>query len=343
MSLKSRLVPGALFVLGLGGATQCLFAEEYPLILHGKVMMQDGSVPTKAVSIQRVCSDVQGSAPGPLIDKKGEYQWRMMVDPLRTRACRLEASSEGLQSSSVDISGLNGYNSTTAEIETLILYQKGSNPRAIDSSTQGVPSKASKPFKEAMKAMDAQNFQGMIDHLKEAVEAAPQFAKGWNALGLAYEQVNKYPEAKDAYEHAMAADPKTLAPFVNVEAIYIRSKDWQTALKNANTVISQDSKKMFPVMYMQLAIAQFRTGDLEGAKASVEQAIKLDAGHKMPRTEYILGRILLAKGDVAGAKQHIMHYFELDPTAPDLELLNAHYLKLGTPEAASVDPALERP
>src|SRR5689334_4322535 len=76
---------------GICLATSFLFsvrpaaAEVYPLIIKGKVTMPDGSPPPFAAGIERVCSDSQGSAPGPLTDKKGEYLWRMDVDPLRTR------------------------------------------------------------------------------------------------------------------------------------------------------------------------------------------------------------------------------------------------------------------
>ena len=48
-------------------------AEVYPLIIKGKVTMPDGSPPPFSVAIERICSDLQGSAPGPTTNKKGEY------------------------------------------------------------------------------------------------------------------------------------------------------------------------------------------------------------------------------------------------------------------------------
>src|SRR5512132_3932567 len=87
-------------------------AENYPLIIKGQVTMADGSVPPFTAGIERVCSDAAGSAPGPITDKKGEYLWRMNVDPMRTRACYIRATRVGHTSSTIDISGLNGYTST---------------------------------------------------------------------------------------------------------------------------------------------------------------------------------------------------------------------------------------
>ena len=57
--------------------------------------MPDGSPPPFTAGIERICSDAAGSAPGPITDKKGEYLWRMDVDPLRSRACFIRATHPG--------------------------------------------------------------------------------------------------------------------------------------------------------------------------------------------------------------------------------------------------------
>src|SRR5437660_12508129 len=137
----------------LGG---CLLAalvldENYPLIIRGKVTMADGSPPPKSVGIQRICSDGQGSAPGPLTDKKGEYLWRMDVDPMRTRVCRIESSLPGYASSAVDISTLNGYNNTAVTLAPIVLTASSGDPYVIITSEHEL-SKGNAPGKAAIKA-----------------------------------------------------------------------------------------------------------------------------------------------------------------------------------------------
>src|ERR1700694_2065432 len=83
-------------------------AEVYPLIIRGKVTMPDGSPPPFTAGIERVCSDAAGSAPGPVTAKKGEYLWRMDVDPLRSRSCFIRATHPGYTSTTIDTSALNG-------------------------------------------------------------------------------------------------------------------------------------------------------------------------------------------------------------------------------------------
>ena len=82
-------------------------ATVYPIIVKGKVTMEDGSPPPFTAGIERVCSDVAGSAPGPTTNKKGEYLWRMDVDPLAVRACFLRATQKGYVSTTIDISALD--------------------------------------------------------------------------------------------------------------------------------------------------------------------------------------------------------------------------------------------
>ena len=87
-----RVFWNACLVAGLVALIQVANADYYTLIVEGNVVMPDGSPPPKTVGIERVCSDVQASAPGPLADKKGHYTWKMDLDPENTRVCFLRAT-----------------------------------------------------------------------------------------------------------------------------------------------------------------------------------------------------------------------------------------------------------
>src|SRR5437868_5679859 len=138
--------------------TQPVAAENYPLIIKGKVTMPDGSPPPFTVGIERICSDAIGSAPGPITDKKGDYLWRMDVDPLRSRACFIRATHAGYTSTTIDISALNGYTNTVTTLDTLVISGGSSDPYAIVSKDSNLPSRAAGPWKAAMKALDTSNY-----------------------------------------------------------------------------------------------------------------------------------------------------------------------------------------
>lgn len=317
-------------------------ADTYQVIVNGKVTMEDGSPPPFTVGIERVCTDIQGSAPGPITNKKGEYTWRMEMDAFASRACWIQATHAGYVSSHQDISGINATShDPTYTIPPLVVFKKVPDAYAISISTDNIPSRAKFSFDAAMKSLDAPNFEQAASQLDAAVKASPKFAEGWHALGVIDERLQKPADARQAYEQALKANPKFLQPYVTLAALCVKTKDWDCAAKTAADGIKADTKRLYPELYIHQAVAQYEHKDLSGAESSVQQAIQLDLGRHHPREEYVLGRILEAKGDTGAAKEHMEKYLKLEPNTPDIDAVRAHLQNLGKPEAAAVDPALE--
>jgi hypothetical protein len=331
-----RIYIGVLLTLLLAAA---LAAQTYPLIIRGKVTMQNGSAPPQPVGIQRTCSDVQGSAPGPLTDKKGEYLWRMDVDPTRTRVCYLDARLQGYVSTRIDISAFNGFISTTKDLPPLMLRPAIPDPRTINASETDVPAKSKNAWKAAMKAVDADNLEEAQKQLQAVTEGSPRFARGWHTLGIVEQAQQKLPQARDAFQHAIDADPKSFGSYVMIARIGIKSKDWQSAANASDALIKADPKLTYPEIYLHQAAARLKLKDLAGAESAAANA----QNNQIARAEFILGRIAEAKGDLAGAREHITKYIALDPTASDIGQIQLFLEALGKPEAANFDPDLEAP
>ncbi|HEY6346288.1 MAG TPA: tetratricopeptide repeat protein [Bryobacteraceae bacterium] len=325
-------------IVCLLGLAALAFGDTYTLILRGKVVMADGSPPPKSVGIERACSDIQGSAPGPVTNKNGEYLWRMEVDPMLTRTCSIRATMNGYISSQIDISAFNSY--TNPNLPPLVLTARGADPNSINVLESEIPGKAQKAWKLAMKALDSGNLGEASSQIQAAVKDVPKFAQGWNSLGILAEKQNHPQDARDDYQHAAEADPKLLPAYLNLARVCIKLKDWETASKASDTLVKAD-KRIFPEIYLHQAVARFELKDLAGAEASVNEAIRTDPNHHMPRTEYVLGRILAAKGDSAGANEHISKYLELAPNADDATAIKAYAQNLGKPDAQAAAPALE--
>ena len=317
---------------------QSAAGDVYPVILHGKVTMEDGSPPPVVVAIERVCSDVYGSAPGPITNKKGEFIWRMDIDPLESRNCVIRATHAGYSSTEVEVSGVDTTH-TTLELPTIIIQAKGADPYTIDFSDNNISGKAKGEWKAAVKALDAQNVGETEKHLKAVVADAPKAWQAWHGLGVVQEKLNELADARTDYEHAIAADAKIPQPYVTLTRLCIKTKDWNCAAMNAQELIKLDTKHMYPEIYLHLAVAQYELKDLNAAQQSAEEAVQKN-GKKLPRAEYVLGRILEAKGDIAGAKEHMTKYLRLDAAPADVELIRGHMDNLGKPPNG-VDPDLE--
>jgi Tfp pilus assembly protein PilF len=315
-------------------------ADTYKIILHGKVVMEDGSAPPVIVAVERICSDSFGNAPGPVTNKKGEFIWQMEIDPLDARDCRVRATHTGYTSTSVEVSGLDTTR-TALDLPPIIIGASVADAAAIIVADSGIPGRARKDWDAAMKALDVPDIAEAGRRLEAVVAGSPKFAPAWHGLGVVDERLKKQAEAKAAFEHAIEADPKMLPAYVMLARLCIKTKDWQGAEKAADSLIKADPKHRYPEIYLHLAVARYGSKNLSGAEESVQEAIRLDTTHQRPREEYVLSRILEAKGDTNGAKEHMAKYLQLDPAPSDVDQVKQHIAGIGKPAAADVDPDLE--
>lgn len=330
--LPVRLFSGLFLATTFFTFTNPALGDTYQVIVMGKVTMEDGSPPPFTVGIERVCSDVQGSGPGPITNKKGEYLWHMELDAFRSRACWIQATHAGYNSTHQDISGINATShDPTYTVPPLVIFKKVPDAFAISIPSDNIPSRAKSPFDAAMKSLDAPNFEQAASQLSAAVKASPKFAEGWHALGVVDERLQKPADAREAYEQALKANPKFLQPYVTLAALCLKTRDWDCAAQTAAEGLKADTKHLYPELYIHQAEAQYEHKDLSGAESSVQQAIQLDPAHHHPREEYVLGLILEAKGDSGAAKEHIEKYLQLEPNAPDIDVVRERLRNLGKP------------
>lgn len=334
-----RILP-CVGLLSVGFLIPPAFADVYSIILHGKVEMEDGSPPPVIVLVERVCSNQYGDMPGVRTNKKGEYIWRMDINPMEQRDCVLRVDHKGYSSSVVEVSGVDTIH-TTLDLAPIKLFPNVPDPYTLDFSEKNIPGRARKDWSEASKAVDNQNLPEVAEHLEKVTEAAPKAAQAWQDLGIVDEKLHATVDARKAYERAIDIDPKLLPVYVTLARVCIKAKDWNCVAKSAETLISQDTKNSYPEIYLHQAVARYELKDLKGAQESVQQAIRLAPKDKLPRAEYVLGRILEAKGDVKGAQKHMEEYVKLQPGAPDIDVIQGHINGLKNPLAPGADPDLE--
>ncbi len=325
----------------LFSALRIAVAENYPVIIRGKVTLPNGSPPPMRVGIERHCSDGQGSAPGPLTDKNGEYLWRMDVDPMRTRACVIRATHTGYTSTSIDISALNGYLSTTTTLGTIVISSPADDPYTIIMSDSNMPLRSKGDLKAAMKALDNRNHDEAIARFQQGMAKEPKYAAGWHALGVVLDHENSLKESREAFEKALAADNKFLAPYLTLVHTCSKLKDWECVIKTSDALGKADKKKPYPDVYFHKAIASYMLNDLDQAASAIQDVLRLDSAHRISRAEYVWGRILEAKGDINGAKEHMNMYLSLDKSVPDSEAIRLHITNLGKTPSQGPEPELD--
>ncbi|HML18199.1 MAG TPA: VWA domain-containing protein [Bryobacteraceae bacterium] len=329
------------------------------IALRGKVLMEDGSVPTRTVAIERDC----GNSPQHVAstNAKGEYVWHADVNTasdttitttntiatsaqlannlINNSACVLRATLPGYESNVIQIDDLNSF--TNPVLPTFVLVRRGSQANFNMLAGSGVPHSASRAWNRAVRAIHAKNFPEAERQLRAAVQSAPRFAQGWNALATVFLFEQKNADAREAYQHAVAANPKMPEPYLLLARLDMSAQDWPAMLHTSEGLLKADAKHEYPEAYLYQAIARYQLGDGQGAEASAAEAIRIDKRHVAPAAEYVYGLILEARREYAPAGEHMQKYLALAPKAPDAGAVRSRIESLGKPEAAPVAAELQ--
>ncbi|HWC96754.1 MAG TPA: VWA domain-containing protein [Candidatus Sulfopaludibacter sp.] len=332
----------------------CLFLAPLQaeiLLLRGKVVMQDGTVPHAVVTIERACA---GSPPlkKATTDAKGQYFWHVQDGEIPTDLtqtgdsrfgqtgesnwmqgvgatavpCRLQAKLSGYVSSSINLANLSW--SLNPELPMITLYRQGTQ-EFTDIAAISVPSDALTAWGRAAKAMQSKNWPEAEKNLRAAVQAAPKFADGWNTLAAVCQNQKNVACEREATQHAITVAPKALDARMRLMRLEMEQKEWQAAATAAADLMKADAAHTHPEAYSSNAIIRFHLKDLEGALASATEAVRLDATHMYPDSERVLGMILEAKADYPAAGTHLKKYLELEPKAADATEVRTRIENLG--------------
>ena len=309
-------------------------------LMRGKVVMEDGSIPNRSVRIERFCSDIGGQGVTQT-DKKGNYLWAMEVDPLSARACVLRAAIIGYDSTVIDISSFKW--STDPNLPPLVIRPRAAGSSDTDANIffeDAIPLPARNAWNNAERLIQKKSWPAAERELRTAVKLAPKFTRGWNALGFVCASQNRPADARDAFQHVVELEPKSLDALLDVARESIAANDWDTAEKTAAVLIKQDTRQRYPEIYLHQATARYYLKDFDGAETSAETGIRLDRRREVPRMEYVLGVILEANGDFPAAREHLTQYLELDSKATNAAEVRTRLENLGKPRAASQETAL---
>ena len=100
-----------------------------------------------------------------------------------------------------------------------------------------MPLAARNAWNNAQKLAQKKNWKAAERELRVAVQVAPKFTRGWYALGVACSNQNKPAEARDAFQHVVELDPKSLDAYLPWLARVSRRRTGDTAEKTAAALI----------------------------------------------------------------------------------------------------------
>ena len=304
------------------------------VLLRGKVVMEDGSPPGKAIPIERFCQT--GAAQVGISDRKGLFVVSFIIDPMTNLACVLRASRSGYESSVIEISSFNWL--SDPNLPPLVLRRGG--PTGADAdidvfSASGVPPAARPAWGDSLHASRSKQWAQAERDLLAVTKVAPEYANGWYALGFARAQLHKPRDAEDALGQAVARNPKMAEAYLLLARVGLAAHDWQATSDAIAGLRKVAPKRVNAQIEADLAIARYFQKDLGGAAAAATESVRLDAKREFPRNEYVLGVILNSQRNYDAAREHLSKYLELAPRGADAGDVRARIANLGKDDTAA--------
>jgi tetratricopeptide (TPR) repeat protein len=318
-------------------------------------MMYDGGAPTESVTIERLCSTNSVRAEG-YTDSKGRFSLNlgqnigvfndastsnfpafgqeggMSAISSNSNAtgannnanpdsaywdCELRARLPGYRSDTISLAGRRTLDNP--DVGVIVLYPIAGIQGLTASATSGqAPKDARKAYEKGLNAAKKSKPDQAEQEFRKAVQVYPRYAEAWLELGKILEQREHYPEAREAYASALAADSKYVYPYQQLYQIAVREQNWKDVADKTDQLLHLDPYE-FPVAYYFNALAHLQMKEYDAAEKSAQQAVESDRKQANPKTHYLLGAILIQKKDWTRAAENFRAYLKAAPNATDKE------------------------
>jgi tetratricopeptide (TPR) repeat protein len=311
-----------------------------PTFLNGKVVVDDGTPLTDPALIQSVC---QGSLRNEgYTDSKGHFsidlnsqreafgsaQESYSGNPAMSgrpgmrrniRDCDLQAVLPGFTSKTVELAS-KMTDVGSADVGTIVLHRmERVEGFTISATSAQAPDKAKKDYQKGREDVAKGKLDAAKEKFSHAVELYPRYAVAWFELGRVQLQQNDPTAAKNSFQHAIDADNKFISPYEQLADVALKEKQWKD-LDTATEQLVKLNPLSFPQYWYYNAIANYFMQNFDKAEKSAQQGMNIDAQHRIPKIEYVLGLILVQKKDFQGALTHLRNYVRLSPNANDLDV-----------------------
>ena len=346
-----------------------------PIFISGRVMLEDGTVPTGQVVIERVCngnphaegyadsrgyfsidltnrntavmqeaSDMGGGLGmggfGGLSQQSAASSGAMgsaMNTDMRLINCEIRARVGGFRSQSVSLANHRALDNP--DIGVILLHRiAASEGSTISASSLAAPKDARKAFEKGTDALRKKKFEEAEKSFQKAVDAYPGYASAWFELGRLQAHDGHADDARKSFEAAVKADPKFVSPYMEITVMEVRAQRWKEVAEMSDKVVSLDPFD-YPQAYFLNAVANYNVQNLAAAERSAREAERLDTRHDFPKSSQLLGLILAQRHDFTGAAEQFRTYLKLAPTATDADTVRKQLDEVEKVSAQTALPA----
>ena len=329
-----------------------LAVTQAPVLLTGRVLLENGSPPPDPAKIELVCNSIAHSEG--FTDAQGYFGIQFgstaavsqdadehdRLSPSVAAPTQTAPSGNGVEAGASITSDkklldcdlravLTGYRSQSVPLKTLHLME---NPdigviairpngaqgdgAVVTAQSLAVPNQARRLFERARAELRTGRTDPAKLNLEKAVAIYPEFAEAWCELGKLQAASGGLDAAHASFERARHADPNLVDAYLQLATLAMWNRKWQEVADLSAKALDLDPVD-YPQLFLYAAMANYNLRKTETAARNIERARALDSRHTFPEIEYMAGVIMADRKDYAAAAAHLRVYLQLAPDADD--------------------------
>ena len=304
--MKLRMV----FILTLWlslSALNALAEDQYEF--RGTVLQVDGRPFRDVVPVIFLHGATDSFATQTVADRGGNFKFKELLPGMYTLIIAVPRWGQMTQTIEVgpSLSDSRGRIETTFQFDPRYSEQADNT---VSATRLSIPDNAIKEYMKAQDRMEKRDVPGAVEHLKKAVELAPQFADAWNNLGTIAYHSKEYRQAEEYFREALQQEADFYLPLVNLGgALLSQGKIEESLPINLRAV---ETKPDDALAQSQLGQSHFFLGQLDTAETHLKQAKALDPRH-FSYPQLVLAQIYQLRQDSASQIGEFEEFLQYHP------------------------------
>jgi tetratricopeptide (TPR) repeat protein len=307
----ARTPIGVLVILGislsLGLCAHARDRDHYEL--RGKIIQHDRKGGRQALPLVFIHGSVTPYTARTVADSGGNFKFKELRPGTYTLVVAVPRQGETQQTIDVgpSLADSKGRVDVTIHVDRRLPSEES---RAVAATQLSVPDRARREYEKAQERLGEHDVPSAIEHLKDALDLAPQFSAAWNNLGTIAYQSGEYENAEKHFREALRHDPDSYAPLVNLGGALLSLNRAEEALRiNLQAVKERPDDAL---AHSQLGQSYLRVGQIEPAERHLKQAKALDVRH-FSFPQLVLAEIYARKEDYAAFVSELEEFLRYHP------------------------------